>query len=431
MSHSHIVMLTLALVVLILISGFFSAAETGLMAINRYRLRHKARMKKRSAILILRLLKRPDRLLGMILIGNSFSNILASSLATLIAVSLFGNTGVIISTIILTFIVLVFAEVAPKTLAALYPESTSNVVSFPIFILLKIFYPLVWLVNAIANGLLRLFRIKVTHQSNETLSREELRSVVYETSGRSTHKYQAMLLSILDLNIVSVGDVMVPRHEIVGINLGLEWNVIHELITKSIHDRIPMYQDNINNIVGILHLRELMHAILLHRVVNKELLVKLAHEPYFVPETTPLNVQLLNFQKRHMHMALVVDEYGEIQGLITLADILEEIIGEYTSDVGVASKSIQLQADGSYLVDGSVEMREFNRITGLTLPTDGPRTLSGVIIEYLEIIPRAGTCVLIQNCPIEITEVDENRVKRARVFPPLAKETTNQDFPSF
>lgn len=419
MSHYHITLLSSMLALLILLSAFFSAAETSLMAINRYRLRHRARMKKRSAILVLRLLKRPDRLLGLILIGNNVANILSSALATLLAVSLFGNEAVIISTLLLTIVVLIFAEVAPKTLAVLYPERVTKLVAFPIFILLKLFYPLVWLINAMANGLLRLFHVNTTSQITEPLSREELRSVVYETSGRLSRQYQNMLLSVLDLNKVTVNDVMVPHHQIIGIDLEWEWSAIQQIIIQSQHDWLPVYRENINHIVGMLHLRELMHTVLVNRVMDKELLIQMAHEPYFVPEHTPLNTQLLNFQRQKKRTALVVDEYGEILGLITLADILEEIVGEFATDMNSTTRLIKGQADGSYLVDASLTLREFNRITQWKLPTQGQRTLNGLIVEYLEAIPHAGTCVLINDYPIEIVFVEENRVKTARVFPRL------------
>jgi len=424
LSHSQVVIMSCMLALLILFSAFFSAAETGLMAINRYRLRHKARMKKRSAVMILKLLKRPDRLLGMILIGNSVANILASALATLLAVQFFGDAAVIFSTLLLTLIVLVFAEVAPKTLAVLYPERIAQMVVYPVTILLKFFYPLVWFINILANGLLRLFHIKVTSTGTEPLSREELRSIVYETSGRLSHQYQNMLLGILDLNKVTVNEVMVPHHEIVGIDLDLEWSAIQKVITQSPHDWIPLYRDNINEVIGMLHLRELMHTVLMRGEMNKEFLIKMAHEPYFVPEHTPLNTQLLNFQRQRKRTALVVDEYGEILGLLTLADILEEIVGEFAIGVDDGTKLILAQADGSYLVDGSVTLRELNRVTQWEFPTHGQRTLNGLIVEYLESIPRAGIGLIMNGFPIEILAVEDNLVKQARLFP---RQTTSKE----
>lgn len=420
MSNTQIIIFSAILIFLILLSAFFSSAETGLMAINRYRLRHKARLNKRYAVLILQLLKRPDRLLGMILIGNNFLNILASSLATLIAVHYWGEKGVIISTVILTFLILIFAEVAPKTLAAIYPESVSKIVALPIFYLLKIFYPFVWLINAMSNGVLKLLRVRLGGHVVEPLSREELRSVVYETAGRISHPYQTMLLGILDLNKVTVDEVMIPTHEIIGIDLDESWEDVQRQIASSQFDWIPVYRDSINQVLGVLHLRDITHLMVEHKTLNKEILVKHLHETYFVPEGTPLNIQLVNFQQKRKRLALVVDEYGEIKGLITLEDILEEIVGEFTTNVTGVSK-VNAQTDGSYLVDGVVTIREFNRVTKWDLPTRGPRTLNGLIVEYLEAIPQSGICVCINGYPIEILQVNENRVKIARVFPKLTE----------
>lgn len=418
LTHTDIVIYSSILFLLILLSAFFSAAETALMAINRYRLRHKARIKKRFAILIIQLLKRPDRLLGTILIGSTVSNISASALATLLAVHFFGEAGVLFITIILTLVILIFSEVAPKTLAALYPDKVAKMVAWPITFLLKILYPLTWLVNTVANGLLRLLQVQLSSHIVEPLTREELRNVVYEATGKVPHQYQSMLLGILDLNKVTVDDVMIPRHEIFGIDLNTTWEKILEAIAQSKHEWVPVYRENINQVIGILHIRELMGATLA-KALNQQILMRMLHEPYFIPEGTLLNIQLDNFQQHNQRLALIVDEYGEIQGLLTLKDILEEIVGEFTSTVDIASKSIQLQSDGSYLIDGAVTIRELVRVTHWHFPTRGPRTLSGLIIEHLESIPKVGTCLKIADYPIEILDVKENLVKTARVFPKL------------
>lgn len=423
MSHAQIIVFSSILVLLILLAAFFSCAETALMSINRYRLRHKARMQKRSAMLILQLLRRPDRLLGMILIGSNLSNIFASALATLIAVHYWGETGVLISTAILTFIILVFAEVAPKTIAALYPEKISRWVALPIYFSLKIFYPFVWLINAMSNGVLRALRIKVSGHKVEPLNREELRSIVFETTGKISHQYQNMLLGILDLNKLVVDDVMIPRHEIVGIDLGEPWEKVQNQIATSQFNWLPVYTDDVNQVIGVLHLRDLSHMMVDHKALNKEVLLKLLHQPYFVPEGTPLNVQLVNFQQQRKRFALVVDEYGEIHGVITLEDILEEIVGEFTTNVASVNK-VNIQSDGSYLVDGAITIREFNRVTHWKLPTRGPRTLNGLIVEYLEANPQTGICVRIDGYPIEILLVEDNLVEKARVFPRLTEENT-------
>jgi len=409
------------LVVLIFLSGFFSAAETGLMAINRYRLRHKARKKKSRAARILKLLQRPDRLLGAILIGNNFANIFASALATLLALHLFGEKAVFLTTLILTFVILIFSEVAPKTFAALWPEKISYWVVYPISVCLFVFYPVVWFVNAVANGLLRIFGVHVTRTDLEPLTREELRTVVYETAGRISTQYQQMLLGILDLNQETVEDVMLPSHEIGGIDLALEWEEVHKQLSHSHFNWLPVYKENINQLIGILYVRDLVQYCLTQQPLTKEKLLTLLKEPYFIPEGTPLNIQLLNFQKEKTHLAMVVDEYGEILGAVTLEDILEEIIGEFATSVSTTGKLLEKEGDSSYLIDGSITIKELNRITKFKLPSKGPRTLSGLITEYIETIPKTGVSVLIANYPIEIIEVKGNRVKKARVFVRLTR----------
>jgi Mg2+/Co2+ transporter CorB len=419
LSHFQLILFVISLILLVMISAFFSCAETGLMTLNRYRLRHNARLKKRFAILVLKLLKRPDQLLSVILIGNNCANILASAMATILAIHFLGEKGIIASTILLTIIVLIFAEVAPKTLAAVYPERIAKIVAWPLWLLIKIFYPIVWLINKISNGLLRLVNVKISAYNVEPLSRDELRSVVYETSGRMSNQYCNMLLGILDLNKVTVNDVMVPRHEIAGINLNNSWDIISQVLAKSPYDWMPVYHDDINQIVGMFHVRELMSAALAHQAITLEFLQNKISEPYFVPEHTPLNIQLLNFQQQHKRTALVVDEYGEIKGLLTLADILEEIVGEFTAGTMESNKIIQSHVDGSYTVDGSISLRELKRLTQWSLPVTGPRTISGLIIEYLEAIPRPGTGVKINDYPIEVLNVQDNRVKIAKIFPQL------------
>lgn len=421
MSHFQIIMFSSLLFLLVFLSGFFSMAETALMSVNRYQLRYKARMQKGYAILILKLLKRPDRLLGMVLIGNNLSNIVASALATLLAMHIYGEAGVLLSTVLLTLVVLIFAEVAPKTVAALYSERVSQFVAWPIYIMLVVFYPFVWLINAIANGILRLLRIKVGSRQHESLSREELRSVVYDTAGKMSRQYQSMLLGILDLNKVSVDDVMVPRHEITGVDIDEPWEMIQRQIALSPHDWLPVYRENINQVVGVLHLRELLEMLIAGKHLDKESLFKLIKEPYFVPLGTPLNTQLMNFQQHRKRLALIVDEYGEIQGLVTLEDILEEIVGEFTTNV-ISTNKVHPQADGSYLIEGAITLRELNRATQCKFPLRGPRTLNGLIIEYLEALPHAGTSIKIAGYPIEIVHVKENRVSVARIFPRLPGE---------
>lgn len=420
MSQFQIILFTFILIFLVLLAAFFSCAETSLMAVNRYRLRHQARLKKTYAMRLLRLLKRPDRILGAILIGNTFANMLASSFATLIAFHFWGDNGALLAAISLAIIVLIFAEIAPKTVAAIYPEKVSRWVAYPIQIILKILYPAVWLANAVTNGVLRLFRIKITSASVEPLTREELRSVVYDTAGKISRQYQNMLLGILDLSKLSVNDVMIPRNQITGIDLEQPWEKILEKLNQYDRDWVPVYRENVNEMVGVLYVRDIMKVLLANTPLTKESLQQFLQEPYFVPEGTSLNVQLEYFQHGSEKVAFVVDEYGELQGLVTLNDILEEIVGDFTSTV-TAAKRIQTQTDGSFLVDGAIPVREFNRLTEMELPLRGPRTINGLIVEHLESLPHAGTAVLINGYPIEIIQVKENRVRLARIFPKLGE----------
>ncbi len=416
MSQFQIILFSLILFLLIFVSAFFSCAETALMSVNRYRLRHKAQMKKKYAVRVLQLLKRPDRLLGVILIGNTFANILASSLATLLIFHFWGEKGALLGAILLTFVILIFAEITPKTLAAIYPERVARWLVYPVYLILKIFYPIVWLANLIANGLLRLLRINVTTYALEPLSREELRSIVHETAGKISRQYQKMLLGILDLGKLTVDDVMVPRREIVGIDIEQSWEIVLQHIQQCQQEWLPVYRYHVDQMIGVLYIRDMFKLLLLRAELNKEVIQQFLHEPYFVPAGTSLYVQLSYFQQNRNKMAFIVDEYGEIQGLLTLEDILEEIIGDFTSSMAQA-KRIELQGDGSYLVDGSMMIREFNRASEFELPLHGPKTVNGLIIEYLEALPHEGTAILIAEYPIEIIEVKENRVETARIFP--------------
>lgn len=417
MSHSLILSL-IVLIVLIFASAFFSTSETGMMAINRYRLRHLARRNNRTAQRALRLLEHPDRLLGVILIGNNLANMLAASLATLIAFQLLGEVGVLPATILLTLIVLIFAEIAPKTLAALYPERVAFAVTWPLSWILIIFYPVVWLVNVVANGFLKLLGVKVVQQTVEALNSEELRTMVYESRARIPVGYHDILLSVLDLERMTVNDVMLPRNEIVGIDLEDEWDSIVQQLVNTPHSYLIVYTENIDQVKGILSVREIL-PLLAYNQLNKETLLAALKPVYCVPEETPLYKQLLNFRQEKKHLALIVDEYGDIQGLITLADILEEIVGEFDQGKVVQMPDVYQQNDGSYLVAGSASVRELNRLMGWDLPTDGPKTLSGLIVEYLENIPSAATCLRLAGYPIEIVQVQSNRIKTARIYPEL------------
>lgn len=397
-------------------AAFFSFAETSLMALNRYRLRHLARLKRRYAIRITALLKRPDRLLSAILIGNTFANMLASSLATLLAVHFWGDKGAILAAVAMTMVVLLFAEILPKTIAALYPDQVARWVAIPIQWTLKLLHPLVWLANVATHAVMRLFHIRLASHPVESLSREELRSVVHETTGKLSRQYQNMLLGILDLNNLTVDDVMITREHMVGIDIAAPWPTVLLHLQKWKEGFVPFYHDTLNEVVGVLYLRDVVKPLLAAATFDRAMLKKSLQPPYFVPAGTPLSVQLSYFQQHHDTLAFVVDEYGEIQGMLTLNDIMEEIIGDFTSSMAIG-KRLQLQADKSYLAEGSLTVREFNRHTGFELPLRGPRTLNGLIIETLEALPVSGVAVLIHDYPIEIVQVKDNRVKLARVFP--------------
>jgi len=396
------------------------------MSLNRYRLKHLAKKGIRGAKLAQELLNRPDRLLGLILLGNNFVNILASALATIIALRLLGETGIAIATGLLTFVVLIFAEVARKTLAALHPERIAFPAAYIYTPLLKILYPLVFIINTIANGLLTLIGVKTDEVKHEDLSTEELRSVVTETSKLIPQKHQDMLLGILNLENATVEDIMVPRNEITALDLDEDWDDILNDLTTCQRTRLPVYRGDINDIIGIIHMRRVIN-LLTHDELTPENLEKQIRETYFIPETTSLYQQLINFQAHKRRTALAVDEYGDIQGLVTLEDILEEVVGEFTTTSPVNTQNIHAQNDGSYLISGSTHIREINRNLGWKLPTNGPKTLNGVILEYMEMIPEPGTSLMIARHPIEITKTQNNAIQMTRVMPAIAKPENETD----
>ncbi len=403
------------LIFLILISGFFSGSETGLMSLNRYRLRHLADKKNKGAMRAFRLLQKPDKLIGLILLGNNFVNILASAIATIIGIRLFGEAGILFATVILTAIVLIFAEVTPKTLAAMHPEKFAFPATFILQPLLRLLYPLVWLVNLSSIAIFKLFGLRQTTNSDK-LSSEELRVVVNEAASMMPQGHQKMLLSILDLEKVTVDDIMVPRNEIIGIDLEDEWSDIIKQLAETQHTRLPVYEGDIDHLVGIIHIRRALRFFHMENT-TKDDFKKIIREAYFVPMGTPLNTQLLNFQRERRRNAMVVNEYGDILGLATLEDILEEIVGEFTTDPSTSRKDLQIKEDGSYLIDGSITVRELNKILNWQLPTEGPKTLNGLIIEYLEHIPDPGTSMLLSDYPIEIIQTTRNSVKTVLIDP--------------
>ena len=407
------------LIVLLFLSAFFSSTETALMRLNRYRLRHRARSGLRTARLTEKLLEHPDRLIGLILLGNNASNLAAAAIVTVISIRLGGENAIFVGTLILTFVVLIFAEVAPKTLAARNPSRLALPASLIYYPMMKLAYPLVWFINLLANGLLRLFGVPADHDSSQALGTAELRTVVTEASSLMPARHQRMLLSILDLEDVTVDDVMVPRQEIVGIDLDEPWEENLALIRDSVYSRLPVFRDDIDEIDGILRIRDIHHA-LAQGTLTKSVLTEKTREPYYVPEGTPLNTQLANFQRLKHRVALVVDEYGDIQGLVTTEDIVREIVGEFGTDPAPTGPEIHRENDGSFVVDASSNIRQLNRLMNWNLPTDGPKTLNGLIVERLETIPESGTGLTVNLYPIEILDTTEHAITKVRVSVPAS-----------
>lgn len=408
---------TLLLILLLLIglSAFFAGAEIGMMSLNRYRLRHLVRKQNRQAIRINDMLAKPEKLLSVVLIGNTLANIMASMVATMLGQQWYGDIGALIAAVVLTLIILVFSEMAPKTLAAIHPQQVAFVVALPLMIMQKVLAPLVYVVSRITSGLLRFSGFSLDRSQREALTSEELRTVVNEAGVLLPLEHKSMLLSLLDLELATVEDIMVPRADIVGIDLSQSWYEVLEQLETTQHTRLPLFKDSIDNLIGMVHVRSVL-ALTLEDRLNKDNLIKIAHEPYYVPEETPLNLQILNFQKMKERSCFVVDEYGDLQGLVTLEDILEEVVGEFTTDMATLGKDIIPQGDGSVIVDASITLRHLKRALGWQLPKMGPRTLSGLIIEYLGYIPPPDCCLRIKNYQIDILKVNDNMVKTVRMW---------------
>ena len=418
MEHVSTGTLITILVIMVIVSAYFSASETGMMTLNRYRLRHLSKQGSRSARRVEKLLKHPDRLISLVLIGNNLVNILASALATIVGIRLYGNAGVAIATGVLTFVVLVFAEVLPKTFAALNPER----VAFPSSVLLlplqKIMMPLVWFLNGITRILLRMFGIRATAHPSDAVSKDELRSIVNESNSQISRRNQDMLISVLDLEKVTVDDIMVPRNEIVGIDINDDWKSILRQLTHSPHGRIVLYRDSLDDAIGMLRVREAYRLMIEKREFTKQMLIKAADKIYFVPDSTPLNLQLVNFQRNNEKVGLVVDEYGDIQGLISVEDILEEIVGDFTTSMSPSlAEEVRQLPDGTMLIEGTTNIREINKALGLSLPEEGARTINGLLLEELGDIPQLNTKVKIGRYQFEVTAIGENVIKTVKVTP--------------
>jgi len=403
------------LVLLIVLSAFFSSSETGMMALNRYRLRHLAREHHRGAVKAMRLLEAPERLIGLILLGNNFVNILASSVATVLALRVFGEAGIAFAAGLLTVVILIFAEVAPKTLAAWRPESIAFPAAHVLAPLLRLAYPIVWVINGITNALLLPFRSRMA-ASSERLGADELRTVFQESALEVSDRDRQMLVGVLDLEQATVDDIMVPRNEINGLDLEDDVHELLESLLTSQHTQLPVYRGDVNEIEGVVHVRRLLEPIK-RDAFSVETLLACAKEPYFTPSGTPLSRQLRAFQQHQERIGIVVDEYGDVEGLVTLEDILEEVVGEFTTDPADISPDIHPQEDGTYLIDGSATIRDINRTLGWVLPELGPKTLNGLVLEQLEAIPEPGTSLLLNGYPVEVVQTTGHAVKTARVNP--------------
>ena len=406
-------MLISSIFFLLCLSAFFSSAETGMMALNRFKLKHLVKQRNKSAIRANKLLQRPDRLLGIILIGNNFVNILAAALTTILCLRLFGDSGVLIGSIILTMIVLIFAEVTPKTFAANYSEKVALPSSLILKFLQKLLYPLVWIVNFFSNSILKLLGVK-EKESDEDLSPEELKSILENSGDLIPSRYQEMLLSVLELDKISIDEIMIPKSEIIGIDLSKDIEEIGDFLKDSKKEFFPIFDQNLDDIKGIINLYGI-NSFLSSQKKDTESLLQNSEEVYFALENTSLNIQLNNFQKDKKKIAVVLDEYGSVKGMVDIKDILEEIVGELSDPHEEVKIDIKEQKDGSYLIDAGISAREVNKRLGWDLPLSGPKTLNGLILENTETIPEANISLEIENYLIETVLIKDNMIKFAKV----------------
>ena len=402
----------------IVLSAFFSSTETALMSINRYRLRHRASQGHAGARLAEKLLARPDRLIGVMLLGSTVANVAAASIVTLVTLRIAGEQWLAAANGGLTLLLLLFGEVGPKTYGALHAERLALPAAFVYRPLLWVTYPLVWLINGITNALLRLVGVSAEKVASHSLSSEELRTVVAEAGALIPLKHQQMLVSILDLERIRVDEIMIPRSEVAGIDVDDDWERIMATLREAQHTRVPVYEGDLDKMIGVLHMKRVARE-LARGDLDRDGLLRLARqrEPYYIPEGTTLTQQLVAFQENHRRHAYVVDEYGDVQGLVTIDDILEEIVGEFTSLPQGVRRDVHAEDDGSYVVAGSTTVRALNRSLGWTLPTGGPKTLNGLILEYLETIPEPGTSLKLAGHPIEVLQIADNAVRTVRIWP--------------
>ena len=391
-----------------------------MMSLNKYRMNHLRRGQHAGATRASKLLEKPDKLIGVILIGNNFVNFLAASIASSITVLIVGEPAPFTTAIVLTLVVLIFAEVTPKTIAALYPERIAYPSSIVLGVLLKVLYPIVWAVNFVSNTLVRTLGFHPqADSSDQQLSQEELRTVVHESESRLPKKRQGMLLNILDLEKVQVDQIMVPRNEVTGLDIEDAMEDVLEQIASAQHTRLPVYRKDIDNIVGVLHMRSAGRLIKTENL-NKAAIIQETTEPYFIPDSTPLHTQLFNFQSKKLRLAVVVDEFGAVKGIVTLEDILEEIVGEFTTDLADSNRDIFAQEDGSYLIDGGTSIRDINRTLSWQLDSESANTLNGILMEVLQSIPDASVGVKLDGYYAEILQVKDNvfrTVKMREVTP--------------
>ena len=416
------------LAILLFVSACFSASETAMMAINRYRLRHAAETGHRGAVLTQSLLNQTDKLLGVILLGNNLVNIAAATLSTIISIRLFGNSNLALSvaTLLLTFLILVFSEVTPKVIGASYPERVAYPAGYVLMPMLKLAYPVVWFVNLFVQGILWAMRIKPPEPGQGSrLGLGELRAVVLESSGVLPREHHRILVNLLELEDITVDDVMTPRNQIEAIDIEDDPERLRQQLSTSHHTRLVVHAGSSDNLLGVLHVRRVLHA-LTGEELDPQTLKGNLEEPYFVPAGTPLFTQLRNFQAGRKRLALVVDEYGELQGLVTLEDLLEEMVGEFTTQAPSDAGCLRREADGSWLAEGTVLLRHLNRKLGLSFPLDGPKTLNGLLLEQFEDIPEAGVSLKLGDVPVEIVQTQDRAVKMARIYLPASSEESSE-----
>ena len=415
--------LLLTLFLLLIVIAFSSGTEVAMLSVNRYRIRHRAQAGQRSARMLERLLQKPDDWLGANLVILAAASVFASAVATILAQRTGHEYAVPLTGAALTVVVIVFCELAPKIYAATHPESVALRSTYIYRVLVTVARPLLWVTNQLAYGLLRIFGVGKASRSGQALSSEELRTVVAEAGPLIPQRHRQMLLSILDLGQVTVNDIMIPRQEIGGIDTGQSWEDLLEQLRQTPHTRLPVYEGELDNIIGVLHMKRVAQE-LARGTLTREKFIEIARsrEPYFVPEGTPLNVQLAHFQRNRRRLAFVVNEYGDIEGLVTLEDLLEEIVGEFTTDPAtVTHKDIHMERPGAYIVNASATIRALNRALQWQLPTDGPKTLNGLLLERLETFPDPGTGLKLGDYQFEVLQVGDNTIKTVRVQAPHAR----------